>query len=66
MQGIFLQQARKGATFLAHVLRRLGDIALMGGQEGIEVGPLKLLDGMRFGFTEGGVPRHWGLLIGRQ
>ena len=31
MQGIFLQQARKGATFLARVLRRLGDIALMGG-----------------------------------
>ena len=30
MQGIFLQQPRKCATFLARVLRRPGNIALMG------------------------------------
>src|SRR5262249_28456233 len=65
LQGIFLQQSRKGPTFLARVLCRPGDVALMDGQEGTEVGPLKLLDDPRFGCTEGRVPRHWGLLIGR-
>ena len=47
------------------VLCRPGDVALMGGQEGTEVGPLKLLDDPRFRFTEGSVPRYWGLLIGK-
>ena len=37
----------------------------MGGQEGTEIGPLKLLDDPRFGSTEGSLPRHWGLLIGK-
>src|SRR5262249_47263026 len=65
LQGIFLQQARKGPTFLARVLRRPGNVALMEGQEGTEVGPLKLLDDPRFHGTEGGVPRPWGWRSGR-